>query len=194
MLKVIPELKQKLNHSEANFKVCEKKISQLSFELDQADEQHEQDEQIIERLRREKNAIMEQSAKSEREKKTAEDARDKAENQIVILKDIHKTLCDKSERQELDLLSAQERIRELENERNKLLAEPEMKSYNITVVESEPMLESAPISFSFEDDTFKDEMNQKMKDLNDKVTRLEGERPRFLFMRASLSEKKNKVT
>lgn len=131
----------------------------------------------MEKLRKDKNAVLEKLAKAEREKKTAEDGREKAESQVSTLQEMQKKLHDKNERLDSNLSSAQERIRELEEELNKRLAEPEMKSYNIPVVESQPALESSP--FSFLDDSLKNDnelLQQKIKDLTEKVRRLEGEK------------------
>lgn len=65
----------------------------------------------------------------------------------------------------------------MENELNRRLAEPVEKSYNITVVESEPALQSAPPGFSFEDDSKREVemLKKKVQELADKSKRLEGE-------------------
>ena len=121
---------------------------------------------------------MEKLTKAEREIRAAEDARDKAEEQFSSLQNTEKTLRDKNNKLDSDLLSAQDRIRELENELNKRLAEPEMKSYNVNVVESEPALQSAP-EMSFGDFGLRDEnemLRKNVEELNDKVKRLEGKK------------------
>ena len=177
ILKVIPELKQKLNKTEVNIEVAQKKSSQLSIELDQAEDQHDVDEQTIEKLRQEKNALMEKLSRAERDIRAAEDARDRAEDLVSSLQDSEKTLRTKNDKLDSDLLSAQERIRELENELNKRLAEPELKTYNVNVVEIEPILESPPPGFSFGDNLLRDEneiLKKKVEELSDKVKRLEG--------------------
>ena len=121
---------------------------------------------------------MEQLATSEREKKAAEDSREKASNQVLSLQDSQKKLRDKNERLDSALLSAQERIRELEYELDKHSAESEIKSYNITVVENEPVLESAPNLFA-DDGLFKTEnetLKQVIKELTSKVEQVQGEK------------------
>ena len=140
------------------------------------------DEQTIEKLRQEKNEHMEKLTRAEREIRAAEDARDQAEDQISSMQNTEKTLRDKNSKLDSDLLSAQERIRELENDLNRRLAEPELKSYNVNVVESTPVVESAPPGFSFGDDGLRDEnemLRKKVEELADKVKRLEGKSTRF---------------
>ena len=184
IIKVFPELKQKLNKSEVNLEVAQKKSSHLSVELDQAEDQHDVDEQTIEKLRQEKNALMENLSKADRDIRAAEDARNKAEDQVSSLQDTEKTLHAKIDKLDSDLLSAQERIRELENDLNKRLAEPELKTYNVNVVESEPVLESAPPGFSFGDDMLKDEnemLRKKVEELSEKVKRIESKNTCAVF-------------
>ena len=158
-------------------KAVQEQNNQLAMELDHEQDQLDQVEGDLEKLRKEKNTILERLAKAEREKKTAEDGREKAESQVSSLQEMQKKLRDKNQGLDVNLSAAQAKIRELEEELNRRLAEPEMKSYNIAVVESEPVLESS--QFSFFDEGLKNDnelLQQKIKDLTEKVRRLEGEK------------------
>ncbi|KAJ7325996.1 hypothetical protein OS493_028718 [Desmophyllum pertusum] len=177
--KIIPELKQKLNKSEANLEVVQKRSNQLSKEIDQAEDQHDEDEQTIEKLRQEKNEFIEKLARAERETRVAEEARDKEKEHVFSLQNTEKSLRDKTSQLESDVHVFQSKIRDLENELNRRLAEPEEKSYNITVVESAPSLQSAPVlDFSFGDDGLKNEnemLRTKLAELGERYKGLEKE-------------------
>ena len=174
----IPDLRQKLNKSEANVEVFKEKSKQLNLDLEKAEEKNDEDEQTIEKLRKEKNELIEKLARAERETREAEDARHKEEDKVTNLQNKEKSLHDRNSQLEAELFAAQSKIRDLENELNRRLAEPVEKSYNITVVESEPALQSAPPGFSFGVDPNKEEveiLRKKVQDLSDRNKRSEGE-------------------
>ena len=176
----MPDLRQKLNKTEANLEVVQQKSGELSVELNKAEDQHHSDEVCIDKLRKEKKELLEGIAKAERDIRAAEIARDKAEDQISSLKDSEKTLKDKNNKLDSDLLSARDRINELENELNRRLAEPELKTYNIDVVESAPVVESGPPGgFDFFVDDESEKLRIKVGELNNKVEELNGKYWRF---------------
>ena len=177
---MVPELRQKLNKTEANLEVVQQKSGELSVELNKAEDQHHSDEVWIDKLRKEKKELLEGIAKAERDIRAAEVARDKAEDQISSLKDSENTLKDKNNKLDSDLLSAQDRIKELENELNRRMAEPELKTYNIDVVESAPVVESGPPGgFDFFVDDESETLRIKVGQLNSKVEELNGKYWRF---------------
>ena len=160
----IPELRQKFNKSEANLEVVKEKSKQLNLELDKAENQHYDDEQTIEKLRKDKNELIEKLARAERETREAEDARHKEEDKVVNLHKKETSLHEKISQLEAELLASQSKTRDLENELNRRLSEPVETSYNITVVESEPALQSAPSGVSFGDYYLKDEIERLKKE------------------------------
>ncbi|KAL9963858.1 hypothetical protein ACROYT_G027409 [Oculina patagonica] len=176
--KTILELKQKLNKSEANLEVLQNRSSQLSEELGRAEDSHDEYEQIIEKLRQEKNELMEKLVRADYEIRMAVDARNKAEDNVSSLQDIERSLRDKISQLEADLLAEQAKMRDLENEHSRRLAATEESSYNITVVQSDLNLQSAPPEFSLGDDMGKEEkelLKMNLEELGVKVKRLEGE-------------------
>ena len=180
--KTILELKQKLNKSEATLEVVQKRSSQLSLDLNQADDQCDEYERSIEKLRQEKIELMEKLARAEYDIRMAVDARNRVEEKVSSLQETERSLRDKNSQFEADLLAAQSKIRDLENELNKRLAEAEESSYNITVVQSDVSLQSASPEVSafvsLGDDVFNEEketLRKNVEELDIKVKRLEGE-------------------
>jgi len=180
--KTILELKQKLNKSEATLEVVQKRSTQLSLELNQADDQCDEYERSIEKLRQEKIELMEKLTRAEYDIRMAVDARNKAEEKVSSLQEIERSLREKNSQFEADILAAQSKIRDLENELNKRQAQAEESSYNITVVQNDVSLQSAAPEVSafvsLGDDMSNEEKGTRRKnfeELSIKVKQLEGE-------------------
>ena len=56
---MVPDLRQKLNKTEANLEVVQQKSGELSVELNKAEDQHHSDEVCIDKLRKEKKELLE---------------------------------------------------------------------------------------------------------------------------------------
>ena len=180
--KTILELKQKLNKSEATLEVVQKRSNQLSLDLSQADDQCDEYERSIEKLRQEKIELMEKLTRAEYDIRMAVEARNKAEEKALSLQEVERLLRGKNSQFEADLLDAQSKIRDLENELNRRLAEAEESSYNINVVQSDVSLQSSPPDVSafvsLGDDILNEEqktLRKKFEELEVKVKQLEGE-------------------
>ena len=180
--KTILELKQKLNKSEATLDVVQKRSNQLSLDLSQADDQCDEYERSIEKLRQEKIELMEKLTRAEYDIRMAVEARSKAEEKVLSLQEVERSLRGKNSQFEADLLDAQSKIRDLENELNRRLAEAAESSYSITVVQSDVSLESSPPDVSafvsLKDDMLnkdKKTLGKTFEELEVKVKQLEGE-------------------
>ena len=180
--KTILELKQKLNKSEATLEVVQKRSNQLFLDLNQADDRCDEYERSIEKLRQEKIDLMEKLTRAEYDIRMAVDARNKTEEKVSSLQEVERSLRDKNSQFEADLLAAQLKIRDLENELYKRLAEAQESSYNITVVQSDVHLQTAPPEVSafvsLGDDMLDEEkktLKKNFEELGVIVKRLEGE-------------------
>ena len=180
--KTMLELKQKLNKSEATLEVVQKRSNQLSLDLSQADGQCDEYERSIEKLRQEKIELMEKLTRAEYDIRMAVDARNKVEEKVLSLQEVERSLRGKNSQFEADLLDAQSKIRDLENELNRRLAEAEESSHNIIVLQSDVSLQSAPPDVSafvsLGDDMLNEEektLRKSFEELDVKVKQLEGE-------------------